>query len=627
MSLGNLHHNYDAHPELNDASGNPASSYLEARDNMIKRKENDPLFQGNIAVSRIHNDSANIPTIGYGFNLRIHTAVQIRSALTHSLGGGLTVEQEQGIQILEAWRNGTTYNGITFTDADIIALSNGTGGLTMHRTFIQSIALTEAQSTTLLHAYLDGGAGLPAVDGSFGLGSTDSVAQSTERLALLDLRYSGLLGDGAKDAVAGKNQAAESARAALWFEARYGHKNYTNSGQQDRRAMDGRLIGLVQSGLNADDTLQETLIAVSYLYKYHYDVIKQRDVIDNFEAAIATEKALIEATYTNGNSIDFIQTTNQHGAINLAPQQSGIDRNLLNDLMVGDDRDNQINGGDGNDYLYGKAGADNLIGEQGNDYLDGGSGNDTMIGGKGDDTYYVDSLLDVIDEKAGEGNDIAVVSVDYSLSGQHEHIEQIGLDTRNGGSGLLLAGNELDNNLIGNQLDNIILGGDGADTIYGGEGDDHLEAGDEDVYGEGKINVLDGGVGNDTLIGGDGVDILVGGNGDDSLFVDRGAVSVTIPTTFEYLGTEYMIGGEGFDSYYIGTASNKNFIVDSDGDGQIFVKADGIGDQSYKLVGGALYSNKLLQKQAVLLMVIQKFMPMAQRPIILLPMRKMEARR
>lgn len=48
MSLGNLHDNYNAHPELNDAAGNPATTYLAARDNMLKRKENEALFVGTV---------------------------------------------------------------------------------------------------------------------------------------------------------------------------------------------------------------------------------------------------------------------------------------------------------------------------------------------------------------------------------------------------------------------------------------------------------------------------------------------------------------------------------------------------------------------------------------------------
>jgi hypothetical protein len=101
---------------------------------MIKSKENAPLFVGpgrkhGIAVSLIHDDSADIPTIGYGFNLspEAHKADQIRSALTHALGGALTPDQEQGMQILEAWNSGTSYYGTTFNNADIIALAKVQG--------------------------------------------------------------------------------------------------------------------------------------------------------------------------------------------------------------------------------------------------------------------------------------------------------------------------------------------------------------------------------------------------------------------------------------------------------------------------------------------------------------------
>lgn len=48
MSFGALHDNYDEHAELNDAAGNPATTYIAARDNMLKRKENARLFVGRL---------------------------------------------------------------------------------------------------------------------------------------------------------------------------------------------------------------------------------------------------------------------------------------------------------------------------------------------------------------------------------------------------------------------------------------------------------------------------------------------------------------------------------------------------------------------------------------------------
>jgi len=264
------------------------------------------------------------------------------------------------------------------------------------------------------------------------------------------------------------------------------------------------------------------------------------------------------------------------------------------DVLIGNGGTDYLDGGEGEDTIYGGIGADVLIGHDGDDTLDGGTGNDTMSGGKDNDTYYIDSLNDVIIENSGEGEDTLISSIDYTVTNQHEHIETIGLDTRNGGSGLELTGNELNNTLKGNQLDNIILGGKGADKLYGGEGDDHLEAGQEDVYGEGDLNELYAGDGNDTLIGGHGIDSLFGGAGDDSLWVGKGAVNVLSPTEGYIIGWEYMVGGEGFDSYYIGTSSNINTIIDSDGDGEIFVNAENIGDETYKLTGGGFWGEQTI---------------------------------
>jgi Ca2+-binding RTX toxin-like protein/GH24 family phage-related lysozyme (muramidase) len=259
-----------------------------------------------------------------------------------------------------------------------------------------------------------------------------------------------------------------------------------------------------------------------------------------------------------------------------------------NDVLIGNAGKDILKGGDGKDTLFGGTNNDKLYGDAGNDTLDGGAGNDTLYGGKGNDIYIVDSTDDIVIENEDEGDaDIIISSIDYSLAeGQHKHIESILLDSREGGSGEKLTGNELDNHLVGNQLDNTLLGGGGADTLFGGAGDDYLESGKEDLYGSGDINILQGGAGKDTLYGGDGIDLLYGGTGDDILWVGRGGVNVTGPLSVEGLGTELMDGGEGFDTYYIGTASNYAEIIDSDGDGEVWHHAKDIGDKSYKLTGG-----------------------------------------
>jgi hypothetical protein len=58
-----------------------------------------------------------------------------------------------------------------------------------------------------------------------------------------------------------------------------------------------------------------------------------------------------------------------------------------NDLVVGDENDNTLDGGDGADCLVGGNGDDTLTGGAGDDVLIGGGGTDTCTGGSGSDTY------------------------------------------------------------------------------------------------------------------------------------------------------------------------------------------------------------------------------------------------
>ena len=73
-------------------------------------------------------------------------------------------------------------------------------------------------------------------------------------------------------------------------------------------------------------------------------------------------------------------------------------------------------GTSGNDELFGYGGNDTLVGGAGRDVLHGGLGEDLMLGGTDDDTYYVNTALDVVSEAEGEGTDLVVSSVTYSLT-------------------------------------------------------------------------------------------------------------------------------------------------------------------------------------------------------------------
>lgn len=158
-----------------------------------------------------------------------------------------------------------------------------------------------------------------------------------------------------------------------------------------------------------------------------------------------------------------------------------------NNRLRGTRQRDRLRGLDGNDLLRGLAGNDVLVGDDGNDILNGGTGRDRMLGGDGDDRYIVDQDRDRTQEKAGQGTDTVIASIDWSLSANIEKLELRGNAALSG---------------TGNNLDNVLTGNDAANTLFGARGDDGL-------FGQGGNDILDGGPGKDTLIGGTGDDIYV----------------------------------------------------------------------------------------------------------------------
>lgn len=142
--------------------------------------------------------------------------------------------------------------------------------------------------------------------------------------------------------------------------------------------------------------------------------------------------------------------------------------------VIGDGRDN---------YLDGNSSANRMEGGGGRDDLDGRAGADTLMGGLGRDSYTVDDLGDVVIEDLNNGEEDSVTaSVSYTLAA---HVEELRL--KEGAGNINGTGNSLANDLIGN------------------EGDNRLER-------------LDGG---DFLDGGLGVDVMIGGSGSDQYQVDN----------------------------------------------------------------------------------------------------------
>lgn len=185
---------------------------------------------------------------------------------------------------------------------------------------------------------------------------------------------------------------------------------------------------------------------------------------------------------------------------------------------------------------------DILIGNDGANILDGRSGGDRMAGNGGDDTYFIDSLDDVVREEAGGGNDTAIVlsrNLEIAKIANVENIiyaEEQTVQPGGGGETAPSVGDgTMTSIIVGGNGNETLDGGTGDDTIFGREGDDLIIGGRDSLASRDINNTIDvadledktesddgndtlyGGGGNDTILGGQGNDILDGGSGDDTL--------------------------------------------------------------------------------------------------------------
>lgn len=214
--------------------------------------------------------------------------------------------------------------------------------------------------------------------------------------------------------------------------------------------------------------------------------------------------------------------------------------------------------------IMGTEHADSIDGGAGNDVIHGAGGEDVLKGGLGNDTFVVDNADVVVLENAGEGTDTVVSSVDFALGANVENLVLVGGDDLEGwGNGLanLLTGNAGSNLLMGGDGNDTVNGGAGADLMFGGLGNDtyyvdspaggeivyerygqgidtvittgtigalymNVEnvvmagAADLQVFGNDLANNIQGNAGNNVLAGGGGADTLAGGLGNDTYYVD-----------------------------------------------------------------------------------------------------------
>ena len=179
-----------------------------------------------------------------------------------------------------------------------------------------------------------------------------------------------------------------------------------------------------------------------------------------------------------------------------------------NDIVIGNEAAN---------LLEGRGGDDELLGIGGNDTLEGGAGADRLNGGIGEDTASYES------------SDAGVVVRLHSLAARGGHaegdsfIELVTLQDTEVPDIEHLIGSSHDDTLAGDLRNNTLKGRDGDDTLYGGPG-----GGDDSIYGENGNDRIYGGTGNDTIYGGAGDDVLSGGADDDTFVFAPGNGDDTI---------------------------------------------------------------------------------------------------
>jgi Ca2+-binding RTX toxin-like protein len=248
-----------------------------------------------------------------------------------------------------------------------------------------------------------------------------------------------------------------------------------------------------------------------------------------------------------------------------------------NDLFLGNDLANLINGQSGNDVLAGFGGNDNINGGEGDDYILAGIGADVVVGGDGNDFLFGEGDNDRMNGDAGD---------DAMFGGA-------GIDVMNGGEG--------NDSMYGNDGNDRLADGFGDDLLDGGSGNDTLTAstGNDEMRGGTGNDILTGGADNDFIEGGAGADRLNGGVGNDVYFYASRGHGADIILNFESANDRFEFSGLGFNvdpgtnlnngTTFIANAAPVSVAFDATvlyetDTGRLFFDVDGAGAAAAQLI-------------------------------------------
>lgn len=262
--------------------------------------------------------------------------------------------------------------------------------------------------------------------------------------------------------------------------------------------------------INLKEGMEEEyeILCDNNLRMLHIETANYNDSVENntnrITRLLCTMRGGDDIFYGNGGNDIF----SSYGALDRTRLE--LNGGIGNDILLGGNANDRIDGKDGNDTIIGWNGNDNLFGQGQNDFISGGDGDDNIEGGSGTDTLNGGRDDDDID--GGPGED--------TLFGEH--------------------GND---GLYGKGGDDRLLGGIGSDSLNGGRDDDSLT-------GNSGSDVLRGKAGHDRLKGGAGSDNLSGYTGKDCLHGN------------DDTDTDNLDGGPQIDWLYCG--SSDTFVSDSE---------------------------------------------------------------
>ncbi|WP_228040589.1 calcium-binding protein [Nodosilinea sp. LEGE 07088] len=266
----------------------------------------------------------------------------------------------------------------------------------------------------------------------------------------------------------------------------------------------------------------------------------------------------------------------------------------LGDILIGNNGDDNLQGGDKDDIFLSGGGDDTVLGGGGTDVVFAGSGDDIVVGQTGDDVAFLGNGDDRFIWNNGDGSD-------FINGGRGFDVTEV-----NGADG---AGDEFDLRQVDGQaifnrlnLGQFTLTNEKIEQfeINGQGGDDSLTVGDLTGSGVEKV-VFSGGDGNDVLdaressttieaFGGEGDDLLLGGSAEDTFFAGS--------------GDDIVVGQRGDDTAYLEEGDDR--FVWNNGDGSDFINggagfdvtqvngADGAGDEfDLRAVEGQAIFNRL----------------------------------